>query len=73
MSKKVLIVDDNIELHNAFIEIVKGGGYDVCAAEDGQVACAMFNNHKSDLVLSDLKMPYMNGFELLAHIKSLSQ
>ncbi len=70
MAKKILIVDDNEDLRRALVEIVESGGYEVRVAEDGEVGRAIYDTDRPDLVLTDLKMPNMNGFELLKYVRA---
>lgn len=72
MDKKVLIVDDNEELRKALVEIVTLGGYEVSEAENGEVASMMLSTFQPDIIVSDLKMPIMNGIELLKFVKAQS-
>ena len=67
---KVLLVDDdriNRVLLNA---ILKREGYTVLEANDGQEAVDIFDNEKPDLVLMDVMMPVMDGYEATKLIKS---
>jgi len=66
----VLIVDDilvNRELLSAHIEAF---GHQTMLAENGKVALSMIKKNKPDLILLDIIMPEMNGFELLKFLKS---
>jgi len=69
-SKTILVVDDsNVTLH--FIsELLKCSGYKVLTARNGKQAIASIDNHLIDIVLLDLMMPVISGFEVLARIKS---
>lgn len=51
---------------------MSAAGYEVALAEDGQVGLEMFARNKPDLVICDIKMPQINGFELLKRIKTES-
>ncbi len=65
----ILIVDDEIELLNLNCEILEQKGYVVNAATSGQQALNILKNTSVDLVISDVIMPNMDGFELAAQIK----
>lgn len=66
---RVLIVDDNEALLATTGAILSHGGYDVQTARDGFEALAVLRGSLPDLLISDLKMPNMSGFELLSVIR----
>ena len=67
---KFLIVDDFSTMRRIVRGLLKEIGYNNAEeAEDGAVALNMLKNTKFDFVVSDINMPNMNGFELLASIK----
>lgn len=51
-------------------KILSREGYKILSATDGVNALEVLNEHQVDLIISDMKMPRMNGFELLKHVKS---
>lgn len=66
----LLIVEDNVDML-AFVERqFKAGGYTVLTATNGAEALAVLDEHYVNLVVSDVVMPQMNGFELCKTIKS---
>ena len=67
---KFLIVDDFSTMRRIVRGLLKELGYNNAEeAEDGAVALNMLKNAKFDFVVSDINMPNMNGFELLAAVK----
>jgi len=69
--KKILVVDDDKQMRLDLSEILTMEGYDVDSAGSGEEALELVKRNDYDIVISDLKMPGMNGMELLAHIKKL--
>lgn len=68
---KFLIVDDFSTMRRIVRGLLKEIGYNNAdEAEDGAVALNMLKNAKYDFVVSDINMPVMNGFELLAAVKA---
>ena len=68
---KFLIVDDFSTMRRIVRGLLKEIGYiNADEAEDGSVALTMLKNSKYDFVVSDINMPVMNGFELLAAVKA---
>jgi DNA-binding NtrC family response regulator len=67
---RILVVDDEANARNALAEILREEDYLVETAADGFKALARADSFCPDLVLSDLKMPGMDGVELLAKLKS---
>jgi CheY-like chemotaxis protein len=70
--KQVLIVDDNKEVRHLLSEAIVSMGYHVLTAGDGDEGLYLFDSHPVDLVLTDFKMPRMNGWSMAYHIKNRS-
>ncbi len=70
--KKVLIVDDDRSFRQSLIDGFKSyeDKFTITTAEDGVQACEILEKDTISLVLTDLKMPRMDGFELVAHLSS---
>src|SRR5690348_16641885 len=67
--KSVLVVDDEEAIRKMLAGFLRSRGYEVEVAADGPAALARLDQAQSDLVLSDVNMPGMNGLELLARIR----
>lgn len=66
---RILIVEDDVNLLNLYQEVLGNEGYTVDRAEDGREALQQLEAHKPDLVILDLMLPYIDGFEVLRQIK----
>jgi CheY-like chemotaxis protein len=62
---KVLIVDDSKNTRGMVVDMLEGEGISVIEASNGDEGIVMLNEHKPDLVILDLLMPVMDGFEFL--------
>jgi DNA-binding response OmpR family regulator len=69
MKNKILIVDDDEEICEELAEILKGEGYQVEVVFDGFKAGFMIEKSGYNLILLDLKIPNLSGFELLKIIR----
>lgn len=67
---KILIIEDEEILLNVLKSKLEKEGYDVVAAVDGEEGLKMIDETKPDMVLLDIVMPKMNGFEVLDALKS---
>jgi len=67
---KILAVDDNPENVELINDILATSGYMVIPAKDGPTALALAESHEPDLVLLDVNMPGMDGFEVCTRLKS---
>ena len=67
--KLVLIVDDNPENRKALGSLLVNNGYEVGASSDGQKALDFVEKVKPDLILLDIMMPGMNGYEVCEKLK----
>jgi CheY-like chemotaxis protein len=66
---KILVVDDEAEVRNVVVAILKQAGYDVVVAEYGLSGYSKAQSEDPDLVLLDLMMPVVDGFEVLGRLK----
>jgi DNA-binding NtrC family response regulator len=67
--KSVLIVDDEVGVRDSLVKVLSKVGYVTRTAGSGNEARDILSSHHVDIVLSDLKMPEGDGFELLRSIK----
>src|SRR5690348_3164342 len=70
MSARILIVDDEPSIRFLLKAVFEQAGYQVDDAGDGFAAMRKLQLHMPDLVISDLRMPNMNGFELLSVLRT---
>lgn len=70
MGKKALTVDDSKTMREMVSFTLKGAGYDVVEAEDGQHALSVLGGAAVDVVVTDLNMPNMNGIELIKQLRA---
>jgi DNA-binding response OmpR family regulator len=68
----ILLVDDEERIINFLRAKLKISGYDVLVATNGPEALEQFRTHEPDLVVLDLVMPRMDGFEVLKELRSFS-
>lgn len=68
--KVILVVDDSITIRKALSSILEKNDYRVVTAEDGSHALAKLNEAVPDLVLLDITMPWMDGYEVCKSIKN---
>ena len=62
---KVLLVEDDNNLREIYEARLAAEGYDIATAKDGEDALAVAKQEKPDLVISDVMMPRISGFEML--------
>lgn len=71
--KKILLVDDDNFILVVYGDGLKNAGYQVATAKDGEEALAKMRTDQPDLVLLDIIMPNLNGFEVLKAIQADSE
>jgi len=69
MKKKILLVEDEEDITTVFNMVLEEGGYEVDSFSDPVLALKNFRKGWYDLVILDIKMPEMDGFELRRQIK----
>lgn len=70
MPKKILAVDDERHIVRLVEVNLQRAGYEVVTAYDGKEALDKVKSEKPDLVVLDVMMPYMDGFEVLKNLKA---
>ncbi len=70
MAKKILLVDDSPSVRQVASIALRGAGYEVIEACDGQDALARLEQAKVNLIISDVNMPRMDGISLVKAVKS---
>jgi two-component system, chemotaxis family, chemotaxis protein CheY len=71
MAKTIMIVDDSASLRQVVAISLRGAGYDVLEAGDGQDALKKLNGAKVHMILSDVNMPNMDGIAFVKAVKQL--
>lgn len=71
-AKSILMTDDSIIARKKIKAVLKSAGYEVSEATNGAEAIQMLESKSFDLLMLDLLMPEVDGFEVLRHIKSES-
>ena len=69
MTKKVLIVDDELNIVTALEFLLQRSGYDVMAAQNGEEALQRVESFAPDLVLLDVMMPRISGYEVCRRMR----
>ena len=67
---KILVVDDDPNIRELIRLILKKEGFDVLDAEDGKDALEKLENSKTDLIVLDIMMPNMDGWEFCREVRS---
>lgn len=66
----VLIVDDEVGVRELLTDALSLGGFETLEAKDGMSALTLIRKHKPDLLIIDINMPVMDGFELLERVRT---
>ena len=67
---RILVVDDNVDAAELLAEVLKGVGAEVLAVNDGPTAVATVQSHSPDVVILDLGLPLMDGYETASEIRN---
>lgn len=67
---KILVAEDDRDLNRIVSAALRGAGYEVCSVGDGLEALEKMENERFDMLLSDIMMPRMDGYELAESIRT---
>jgi two-component system chemotaxis response regulator CheY len=69
MPRRILTIDDSKTIRDMLRMTLAGAGYEVLQAADGQEGIDIMDREKVDLVITDINMPRMNGYEVVRHLR----
>ena len=70
MTKRILVVEDQEDLRGLLRTLLTGSGYEVLEAANGEAGVAKAKSDRPDLVLMDIQMPVLDGYEATRQIKA---
>jgi two-component system cell cycle response regulator DivK len=70
MSKLILVIEDQNDLRDVLCTLLTGSGYAVSEAADGQAGVEKATSERPDLILMDIQLPVMDGYEATRQIKA---
>ena len=70
MTKRILVVEDQEDLRGILRDLLTGSGYEVAEAADGRDGVAKAKSERPDLILMDIQMPVVDGYEATHQIKA---
>ncbi len=73
VGKRILIADDEQNIRQTIGDVLRKYGAICTICKDGFEACNMISQEKFDLIVSDIKMPYRNGYEIFAAARRVSE
>jgi two-component system sensor histidine kinase/response regulator len=69
---KILVIEDEDAIRELISDILENEGYDVVTAQDGQAGIAMVEQAQPDLILCDIMMPALSGYDVLSQVRTVS-
>ncbi len=73
MRKRILVIDDDEAIRKSFVLTFEDTEYQIYTAESGEIGLKIFQKSKFDLIFLDLKMPGMNGVEVLLKLRKIDK
>jgi two-component system cell cycle response regulator DivK len=70
MSRRILVVEDQIDNQQILRDLLNSAGYDVMEAGNGEEALAVAVRERPDLILMDIQLPLLDGYEATRRIKA---
>jgi two-component system cell cycle response regulator DivK len=69
MSRRILVVEDQEDLRAILRDLLSGSGFEVIEAEDGEEGVAKARSERPDLVLMDIQLPVLDGYDATRRLK----
>ena len=70
MTKRILVVEDQEDLRGMLRTLLTGSGYEMIEAADGKAGVAQAKTERPDLILMDIQMPVLDGYDATRQIKA---
>src|SRR5579862_2032123 len=71
-ARKILVVEDDTENRNAIVRVLSGAGYKTLDTDDAEKSLELISNRNIDILITDLRLPNMDGLELLKRAKAVA-
>ena len=71
--EKILVVEDDKHLNKSVCIFLEQKGFEVCSCEDGEEAFDLLYKRSFDLIISDIMMPNVDGFQLVENVRNLNK
>ena len=69
---RILVIDDDATLRGLIVKVLQRAAFEVLAASSGEAALQLIGSSSTNLVLCDVNMPGMNGYEVLERVRTLA-
>ncbi len=69
MAKRIFVVEDNALNLRLFCDLLAAHGHETCAVRDGREAFAKALDYLPDLIITDIQLPYVSGFDLIRQFR----
>ena len=73
LPKKILVVDDNLDSRELVVKVLKNKGYEMVEAADGEEAIEKAIAERPNLILLDISIPKLSGYEVTQKLKSMEE
>ena len=73
LPKKILVVDDNLDSRELVVKVLKNKGYEMVEAADGEEAIEKAIAERPNLILLDISIPKLNGYEVTQKLKGMEE
>ncbi len=70
MSKRILVIEDTEDNRRILRDLLTNAGFELIEASDGESGVAMAEQHRPDLILMDIQLPVLDGYEATRRIKA---